>query len=90
MAGKEYEISVHMLGEFSLNVNGELLSDKNSRSTKLTSVLCYLLLHRDRPVSQTELIETFWDDDSQGSPLSALKMLILRIRNALKPCLATM
>jgi len=87
MAGEEYQISVHMLGEFSLSINGELLSDKNSRSTKLTSVLCYLLLHRDRPVSQTELIETFWEDETQSSPLSALKMLILRIRNTLKPLL---
>ena len=85
MAEQIYDISVHTLGEFCLNVNGQILSDKNSRSTKLTSVLCYLLLHRDRPVSQTELIETFWDDETQGSPLSALKMLILRIRNALKP-----
>jgi len=85
MSENTFSVSVRMLGEFCLEVNGQTLSDKNSRSTKLTSVLCYLLLHRDRPVSQTELIETFWEDESQGSPLSALKMLVLRIRNTLKP-----
>ncbi len=87
MTGENNCISVQMLGEFCLESGGNFLSDKNSRSTKLTSVLCYLLLHRDRPVSQTELIETFWEDENQGNPLSALKMLILRIRNALKPLL---
>ena len=80
-------ISVQMLGEFCLEANGQTFSDKNSRSTKLTNVLCYLLLHRDRPVSQTELIETFWQNETQSNPLSALKMLILRIRNSLKPLL---
>lgn len=85
MSQQVFDVSVRMLGEFCLEVDGQALSDKNSRSTKLTSVLCYLLLHRDRPVTQTELIETFWEDESQGNPLSALKMLILRIRNALKP-----
>ena len=84
MGEKMFSVSVHTLGEFCLDVNGQSFSDKNSRSTKLTSVLCYLLLHRDRPVSQTELIETFWEDENQGNPLSALKMLVLRIRNSLK------
>ncbi len=82
---KEYDVFVGMLGEFSFSVNGQFLSDKSSRSTKLTNVLCYLLLHRHRPVTQAELIEVFWEGEEQGNPPGALKMLIMRLRNALRP-----
>ena len=79
-------IQINILGRFELRVQGQLL-DKVSRSLKLRNVLCYLALHRDRSVSQMELIETFWEQEVQSNPLAALKMQISRIRDAFKPLL---
>ena len=53
-------VSVSLLGGFALELDGTTLTDDINRSLKLWSVLAYLILHRDRPVSQTEFIETFW------------------------------
>ena len=52
-------VSVSLLGGFALELDGTTLTDDINRSLKLWSVLAYLILHRDRPVSQTEFIETF-------------------------------
>lgn len=78
-------VSVSLLGGFALELDGVSLSDDINRSLKLWSVLAYLILHRDRPVSQTEFIETFWPDDNSSNPVNALKTLLYRIRSMLEP-----
>ncbi|NCB63855.1 MAG: hypothetical protein EOM52_09655, partial [Clostridia bacterium] len=78
-------LSVSLLGGFSLRLNGETLTDDINRSLKLWSVLAYLILHRDRPVPQPELIDTFWGDEAGANPTNALKTLLYRIRAMLEP-----
>ena len=55
-------IQVSTLGELHLRLGDQEISDKNGRSLKLWSVLCYLLYHRSRVVTQNELIEMFWPE----------------------------
>ena len=78
-------IEMSVLGELSLHLGDNAISDKTGRSMKLWSVLCYIMFHRQRLVTQSELIEVFWPDEDASSPLSALKMLVMRIRSTLKP-----
>lgn len=78
-------VSVSLLGRFTLELNGRSLSGDRNRSLKVWSVLAYLILHRDRPVLQSELIEVFWSDDSGSNPVNALKTLLYRIRTMLDP-----
>ena len=78
-------VSVSLLGGFALELDGTTLTDDINRSLKLWSVLAYLILHRDRPVPQTEFIETFWPDDNSSNPVNALKTLLYRIRSMLEP-----
>lgn len=84
-AGKS--VYIEILGRVDLYIGGQNISDKIGRSVKLRSILCYLAFHRDRPVTQMELIETFWENENQSNPLGALKMQVLRLRNILKPLL---
>ena len=74
-----------MLDRICLKSNTAVISDNNLRSIKQLSVLCYLILNRNRSVSQAELIDVFWSDDESKNPLAALKVLILRIRDLLEP-----
>lgn len=78
-------VTVSLLGGFSLEINGASLTDDINRSLKLWSVLAYLVLHRDRPVPQSEFIEMFWPDDHSSNPVNALKTLLYRIRAMLEP-----
>lgn len=78
-------VSVSLLGGFSLESDGATLTDDINRSLKLWSVLAYLILHRDRPVPQSEFIELFWPDDNSSNPVNALKTLLYRIRAMLEP-----
>ena len=82
---EQMTVSVSMLGGFSLQVDGNILTDEINRSQKLWNVLCYLIVHRDRNVSQQELIELFWPGENSNNPINALKTLLYRVRAILEP-----
>lgn len=85
---KQNLIYVYMLDRIYLKSDSAVISDDNLRSLKQLSVLCYLILHRNRSVSQAELIDVFWSDEESKNPRAALKVLILRIRDLLEPLCA--
>lgn len=78
-------VSVSMLGGFTLQVDGNLLTDEINRSQKLWNVLCYLLVHRHRNVPQSEFIDLFWPEEGSSNPANALKTLLYRVRALLEP-----
>lgn len=79
----EAHVQLSILGNFALRINDQFLLAPDSHVTKRRSILCYLILHRDRAVSHTELLETFYEDETQSNPAAALKMQIGRIRKLL-------
>ncbi|MEQ2456468.1 BTAD domain-containing putative transcriptional regulator [Flavonifractor hominis] len=78
-------IQVSTLGGFRLQIDGQVLTDEINRSLKLWNVLCYLIVHRDRTVPQSELIELFWTEENSSNPNNALKTLLYRVRSLLLP-----
>ena len=84
-SNKQNLIYVYMLDRICLKSDSAVISDDELRSLKPLSVLCYLILHRNRSVSQAELIDVFWSDEESKNPRAALKVLILRIRDLLAP-----
>lgn len=76
-------IVARLFGEFALEIDGTVVSGPLQRSKKPRGVLQYLLLHADRPVSHTELYETFWPEEKSSNPHAALKTLMHRLRLAL-------
>lgn len=81
-AAEQMEIS--LLGGIQIRWKGVVLRDQINRSLKLWSVLAYLIVHRDRDVLQSELIDLFWPDDNSANPANALKTLLHRIRTMLE------
>lgn len=77
-------MQVYMFGGLRLVVGDVEITSNINRSLKLWNVLCYLIVNRDRLVSQSELIDVFWADDDKSNPASALKTLISRLRNLLE------
>jgi len=82
-------ISVTLLGGFSIELDGALLTDEANRSQKLWSVLAYLIIHRDRSIPQSEFIDVFWPENDSDNPANALKTLLYRIRAMLEPLFGT-
>ena len=56
-------LQVNMFGEFSLTYGGATIDDSGSRSKKLWTLLEYLLVFRDREITQNELIELLKNKD---------------------------
>lgn len=81
---EEAVLQASMLGGLRLAVGGRTLTQDENRAQKLWSVLCYLLLHRDRSVPQSELIDLFWPEENRANPTSALKTLLHRTRAMLE------
>lgn len=80
-------VQLHILGKFDLRAGNEGLSGSMNHSAKLRNLLCYFILNRHRAIPQTELIETFYEDENQTNPGGALKMQVMRLRNMLSPLL---
>lgn len=76
-------LQVNMFGEFSLTYGGATIDDSGSRSKKLWTLLEYLLVFRDREITQNELIELLWPDEDVSDPANTLKVLVFRIRQML-------
>ena len=81
-------LKVNMLGEFSITAVLEdgsecRLTDSLGRSKKLWTLIEYLVCHRDREITQAELIELLWPEEEVENPLGSLKLIVHRARNEL-------
>lgn len=72
-----------MLGDFSISYNGVTLNEQSKRSKNLWILLRYLIVSHTREISNDELIELLWPDESSENPMTALKVLLHRLRNVL-------
>ena len=71
-----------MFGEFTISCGDKKLSENDIRGSKTMRMLQYLIAHRNRTISQSELIDILWNDSD--NPVSALKTLVHRARGILK------
>lgn len=81
---KEAILQIQVLGKFTLRYGEHVVSDEDDRSRKMWTVLAYLIYHRDKNISQQELVDLCWGDDTRSSdPHNALKSVVHRIRATL-------
>lgn len=74
---------ISILGSCSVTFGDCTISYETIGSRKFWTVLLYLILHRDREVPQTELIDVLYPGAESENPGNALKTLIHRVRCAL-------
>ena len=79
------ELSIQMLGGFSLRIGNQELSDTDNRSKKVWVLLAYLICQREHMVSQKKLIELLWGDEpDSNNPENALRITMHRARALLE------
>lgn len=76
-----YEIT--MFGEFTITNGKEIITDQANRSKKVWTLLEYLIVHRDRSVTQKELVDLLWSGNDTKDPINTLKVLMHRVRTLL-------
>ncbi len=76
-------ITIHMLGEFSVFVNGKAVLRDEGRSRKVWNLFAYLLANRNRTLAGTELSDILCKDERSDDPAKAVKNLAYRLRQML-------
>ncbi len=77
------KLKIAMFGEFSVSYRDNTISEHSKRSKKLWLLLQYLVVHHNRSVAQSELIDILSREDEGVNPTSALKTQIHRLRDIL-------
>lgn len=74
-------LKVRMLGDVFLEYDGKVIDDTDKRKHMTWTMLEYILLKKERRISQEELINILWaDDPGSGNKSGALKTLLHRLR----------
>lgn len=76
-------IKIQMLGGFSVCVNKTPVVDSASKLTKPWQLFCYLVLHRDKFITNRKLISMLWADDMLTDPANVLKNAVYSLRKEL-------
>lgn len=75
------KLQVTMLGNFTVRLGARSISDTDNRARKIWPLLAYLLLNRQRPIPQDEIIDLLWPDSA--NPDSVVKTTLHRLRTML-------
>ena len=63
-----------------ISYKGKNISEKSSKAKKIWNLLAYIVMHKNRLLLQTDLIDTIWTEDENSNPKSSLKTAMYRIR----------
>jgi DNA-binding SARP family transcriptional activator len=74
-------LHLRLLGDFSLIYNNRQVTSLNT--TRLQSLLAYLVLHRDVPQHRQHLAFLFWPDATEAQARNNLRQLLHQLRQAL-------
>lgn len=74
-------LEMRLLGDFSLTCDGMLVEGINT--SRLQSLIAYLVLHRDAPQLRQHLAFVFWPDSSETQARNNLRQLIHVLRHTL-------
>ncbi|MFL5661320.1 MAG: ATP-binding protein, partial [Ktedonobacteraceae bacterium] len=73
-------LHLRLLGDFSLLYNDQQVTNLNT--TRLRSLLAYLVLHRDVPQQRQHLAFLFWPDATEAQARNNLRQLLHQLRQA--------
>ena len=74
---------IYTLGKFELYKNKKLISGSSHRSVRMWNLFKYIITHKDKLITPSELIDNLWQDEDVVNPEKALQNLVYRLRNTL-------
>lgn len=80
----QYSLHIRMLGAFTIEKNGRIISDCTNHSRKMWVLLAYLFYFHEKKIPQNELFSIVWENEEDtANPANVLKVLLHRTRNML-------
>ncbi len=76
-------IHIRMLGACTINFQEQSIRSTDHHSKKLWILLSYMILNRNREISQDEYIHLLWQKTTSSNPSGALKTLMHRLKKLL-------
>jgi DNA-binding SARP family transcriptional activator len=76
-------IEITTLGNFSIKVNENIVSESLKRTTKLLQLLNLLIINKNRPLAASSICEAIWGEEQNGDTYKALHNLVYRLRQIL-------
>lgn len=77
-------MKISVLGKFSIEYNGNIVSDDLNRSRKMWNLLAFIVMNHNSAITQSRFIDALWSEDN-SNPINALKTQLFRTREMLKP-----
>ena len=77
-------MKISVLGKFSIEYNGNIVSDDLNRSRKMWNLLAFIVMNHKSAITQSRFIDALWSEDN-SNPVNALKTQLFRTREMLKP-----
>lgn len=74
------KVYITTLGKFEIRIGSSVISDEINRANRMWNFLSYIIMHRKRSISHTEIIEAIWPDEDSDNPINTLKTLVYRVR----------
>ncbi len=78
------EFYVRVFSQLEISDGSITVSQEMFRSDMVVKLIAYLVLHRERSCTITEITEALWPEDASANPAGALKNLAYRLRTILK------
>lgn len=78
-----FMVEIITLGNFSIKVNGTLVSISTGRTKKLWKLLSLLILNKDKPLTIQAIIDSIWPDEDVNISIKSMHNLIFRLRRVL-------
>ncbi len=76
-------LTVNTLGTFQMTDGERVMDEKNLHSVMLSKLLSYILLYREKELSNEDIAKAIWQEEETENPLGALKNLMYRLRKNL-------
>lgn len=76
-------LTVITLGKFQITNGETVLTEDALRSVMVEKLLIYMLLYRDKILTQNEISSALWQNEDVDNPTGALKNLMYRLRKCL-------
>ena len=80
-------LTIKTLGGFCITNDDKRLTDENLRSPMVLKLLVYIILFRDKELSNENIAAAIWQDEEIENPVGALKNLMYRLRKSLNETL---
>lgn len=76
-------LRIETLGNFSVRVGDEMLSDSSPRAGQVWKLFKYIITNRATPIPTDKLIDLLWPEEEVDNPIKALYTLVYRLRSIL-------